>query len=54
MCALRPRVSIKPVFGAMNSVINWYHPRDGETEEEIQALVDEVVGVALRGIIKGS
>ncbi|MEE2870385.1 TetR family transcriptional regulator [Alcanivorax sp. MD8A] len=54
MCALRPRVSIKPVFGAMNSVINWYHHRDGETEEEIQALVDEVVGVALRGIIKGS
>ncbi|MCG8394779.1 MAG: TetR/AcrR family transcriptional regulator [Pseudomonadales bacterium] len=52
MRAARPRVSIKPVFGAMNSVINWYHHRDGETPEQLQALVDEVVQVALRGVMK--
>jgi len=52
MQASRPRVSIKPVFGAMNSVINWYHYREGETPEQLAELVDEVVQVALRGVMK--
>lgn len=52
MQASRPRVSIKPVFGAMNSVINWYHHREGETAEELAELVNEVVQVALRGVMK--
>ncbi|KZX80357.1 TetR family transcriptional regulator, partial [Alcanivorax sp. HI0011] len=54
MRAARPRMSIKPVFGAMNSVINWYQPRDSETPEQRQDVVDEVVLVALRGVMKGS
>ncbi len=52
MQASRPRVSIKPVFGAMNSVINWYHHREGETAEQLAELVNEVVQVALRGVMK--
>ena len=54
MRAARPKMSIKPVFGAMNSVINWYQPRDTETPEQRQDVVDEVVLVALRGVMKGS
>ncbi len=52
MWASRPRVSIKPVFGAMNSVINWYHYREEETPEQLAELVDEVVQIALRGVMK--
>ncbi|MDX1805023.1 MAG: TetR/AcrR family transcriptional regulator [Alcanivorax sp.] len=51
MRAGRPRMSIKPVFGAMNSVIQWYHPRDGETEHQLSEVVDEVVQIALRGVM---
>jgi hypothetical protein len=54
MRAARPKMSIKPVFGAMNSVINWYQPRDTETPAQRQDVVDEVVLVALRGVMKGS
>ncbi|MZR62146.1 TetR/AcrR family transcriptional regulator [Alcanivorax sp. DP30] len=52
MRARRPRVAIKPVFGAMNSVINWYHPRDHETPEQLDHLVREVVDVALQGVMR--
>ena len=52
MWASRPPVSIKPVFGAMNSVINWYHYREEETPEQLAELVDEVVQIALRGVMK--
>ncbi len=51
MQAQRPRVAIKPVFGAMNSVINWYHPREDETQEQLDQLVGEVVDVALQGVM---
>ena len=51
MRAQRPRVAIKPVFGAMNSVINWYHPRPDETPEQLDQLVKEVVDVALQGVM---
>ena len=51
MRAARPKMSIKPVFGAMNSVINWYQPRDTETPAQRQDVVDEVVLVALRGVM---
>lgn len=51
MQAQRPRVAIKPVFGAMNSVINWYHPREGETPDQLDQLVGEVVNVALQGVM---
>ena len=47
----KPKMSIKPVFGAMNSVINWYQPRDTETPAQRQDVVDEVVLVALRGVM---
>lgn len=51
MQARRPRVAIKPVFGAMNSVIGWYHPREGETPEQLDSLVQEIVDVALQGVM---
>ena len=52
MQAVRPRVSIKPVFGAMNSVIQWYHPREGDTPAQLTELINEVVQVSLRGVMK--
>lgn len=51
MLAQRPRIAIKPVFGAMNSVISWYHPREDETPEQLDQLVAEVVDVALKGVM---
>ena len=49
--ATEPRIAIKPVLGALNSVINWYHPRYDDAPGSRERLVDGVVTVALRGLV---
>ena len=49
----RPRIAIKPMLGALNSVVNWYHPRYGTTAEARGEIVEEVTRVALRGLVAG-
>jgi len=51
LSATDPRIAIKPVLGALNSVINWYHPRYEEHPGSRDSLIDGVVTVALRGIV---
>ena len=46
----RPRLAIKPMLGALNSVINWYHPRYEDHPNARQELIEEVTRVALRGV----
>lgn len=48
--ANEPKLAIKPVLGALNSVINWYHPRYDTGPGALDALVEEVTTVALRGV----
>ena len=48
----QPRIAIKPVFGALNSVINWYHPRYEKTPDTRREIVDEVARVALSSLTK--
>jgi hypothetical protein len=49
--ATDPRIAIKPVLGALNSVINWYHPRYDDAPGSRERLIDGVVTVALRGLV---
>jgi AcrR family transcriptional regulator len=49
--ATEPRIAIKPVLGALNSVINWYHPRYDDAPGSRERLIDGVVTVALRGLV---
>jgi len=49
--ATDPRIAIKPVLGALNSVINWYHPRYDDATGSRERLIDGVVTVALRGLV---
>lgn len=42
------------MFVALNSPLFWYSPRDGETEADIDNLVEKVVGYALGGLGLGS
>lgn len=50
LSALRPRLAIKPMLGALNSVINWYHPRYEDHPHARQEIIEEVTRVALRGV----
>ncbi|ASK33568.1 TetR/AcrR family transcriptional regulator [Alloalcanivorax mobilis] len=54
MHAERPRIVIKPMLGALNSVINWYHIRYEDHPGARQDIVEDVVHVALRGVVKGT
>ncbi|MBM7334279.1 MAG: TetR/AcrR family transcriptional regulator [Alcanivorax sp.] len=46
-----PRLAIKPVLGALNSVINWYHERYDTGPGALDALIEEVTTVALQGLV---
>ncbi|AFT69898.1 MULTISPECIES: TetR/AcrR family transcriptional regulator [Alloalcanivorax] len=49
--AEQPRIAIKPLFGALNSVINWYQPRRESGPGARDEVVEEVVRVALAGVV---
>lgn len=49
--AVDASLATKALFGALNSTALWYRPRRGQSPEEIAALADTLVSVAVHGIV---
>ncbi|MBK0398192.1 TetR family transcriptional regulator [Limibaculum sp. M0105] len=49
---LPARMLSKPFFGALNWLTIWYRPRRLQTEEDLEAIAENLTGFAMRGILK--
>lgn len=47
------RLATKPVLGALNWLTVWYHPRRGETEEDIEVIARTIADFVVKGLRKG-
>jgi AcrR family transcriptional regulator len=52
--ALDPRLSVKPLLGALNWTSRWYRPREDETPQDREHIANEVANFALHALLKAT